>query len=193
MKRGWLRSPIADADLDQDVGRPLLGILDEDVEVAIALEDAGVEQLVLHVLAATLAIRDDQVAVGVGLLRIFVEELHVRMGGRAIEVEVVLLHVLAVIALAVGQAEHALLEDRVLAVPERQGKAQTLPVVAQPGDAVFAPVIGARPRLIVREVAPGVAVLAVIFADRAPLALAEIRTPLLPADPPVARLFQAGM
>ena len=193
MKRGRVRPPIADADLDQDVGRPLLGIFDDDVEVAIVLEDAGIEQLVLHVLAATPTVRGDQVVVGVGLLRILVEELHVRMGGRAIEVEVVLLHVLAVIALAVGQAEHALLEDRVLAVPERQGKAETLPVVAQAGDAVLAPVIGARSRLIVGEVVPGVAVLAVVLPDRAPLPFAEIRPPLLPGDSAAPCFFQARL
>ena len=193
MKRGRVRAAIADADLDQDVGRPLLGVFDEDIEVTVAVEDAGVDQLVLHVLAATGTIGVDQVAVGIGLLRIFVEELHVRMGGRAIEVEVVLLHILAVIALAVGQAEQALLEDRVLAVPQRQGKAQTLPVVAQPGDAVLAPVIGARPCLIVGEVVPGVAVRAVVLADRAPLALAEIGAPLLPGDSAVPRGFKARL
>ena len=35
-KRGWLRSAITHADLDQDVLGCLLGILDEDIEVAIA-------------------------------------------------------------------------------------------------------------------------------------------------------------
>ena len=73
MKHGRIRPAVADADLDQDVGRSLLGIFNEDVEVAITLEDAGVEQLVLHVLAATPAIGHDQVVVGVRLLRIFVE------------------------------------------------------------------------------------------------------------------------
>ena len=66
------------------------------------------------------------------------------MRRRTVEVEVVLLDILAVIALAVGQAEQALLEDRVAAVPQREGKAQTLLLVADAGDAVLAPVIGAR-------------------------------------------------
>jgi hypothetical protein len=48
------------------------------------------------------------------------------MGRRAVEVEVVLLDVLAVIALAVGEAEQALLEDRILAVPQGQGEAEPL-------------------------------------------------------------------
>jgi len=39
------------------------------------------------------------------------------MSRRAVEVEIVFLDVLAVIALAVGQAEQALLENGVVAVP----------------------------------------------------------------------------
>ena len=64
----------------------------------------------------------DQIVVGIGRLRILVEILHVGMRRRAVEVEVVFLHVLAVVALAVGQPEQALLEDRVVAVPQREGK-----------------------------------------------------------------------
>ena len=114
------------------------------------------------------------------------------MGRRAVEVEVVFLDVLAVIALAIGQAEQPLLEDRVLAVPQRQGKAQPLVVVAEPGEAVLAPMIGARPGLIVREIVPRIAVLAVVLAHRAPLALAEVGPPLLPGHPLLTRLIQAA-
>lgn len=56
--------------------------------------------------------------------------------------EGVLLHVLTVIALAVVEAEEALLEDGILAVPERQCEAQPLIDVAETGDAVFAPAEG---------------------------------------------------
>ena len=107
------------------------------------------------------------------------------MGRRAVEIEVIFLYVLAVIALAVGQAEQPLLEDRVLAVPQGERKAQPLLVVAETGEAILAPVIGARPCLIVGEVVPGVAVLAVVLADRAPLTFTEIWPPL----PPTLRCF----
>jgi hypothetical protein len=69
---------------------------------------------------------------------------------RAVEVEVVLLDVLAVVSLAVGQAEQPLLEDRVLAVPQGEGKAQPLVVVAETREAILAPMIGTRARLIVK-------------------------------------------
>jgi hypothetical protein len=52
-------------------------------------------------------------------------------------------YVLPVIAFAVGQAEQTLLEDRVLAVPERQGKAELLLIVGDAGQAILAPAVGA--------------------------------------------------
>src|SRR3954454_11935928 len=55
-----------------------------------------------------------------------------------------------------------------------------LMVIADSGEAVLSPVIGARPGLIVREVVPGIAVRTVIFAYGSPLPLAEIRTPQPP-------------
>ena len=184
---------IVDGDADQHVLRTRLGVLDEHVEVAVAVEDAGIEQLVLELLARPAPVGLDQVPVGKLALRVLVQVLHVRVRGRAIEVEVVLLHILAVVALAVGEPEQALLEDRVALVPQRQREAQQLPVVAQSAEPVLAPPVGARTRLVVGEVVPGVAVLAVVLADRAPLPLAEIRSPFLPRDLRLARLVQTRL
>ena len=123
-----------------------LGVLDEDVEVAVVVEDAGVEQLELRLVLAAAAVLLDQPGVGKLALRILVEHLQVGVRRRGVEVVVELLHVLAVVALAVGQAEQALLEDRIAAVPQRQRQAQPLLVVADAGDAVLAPAIGAAAR-----------------------------------------------
>src|SRR5262249_34897115 len=124
-------------------------------------------------------------------VRILVEVLHVRMGRRAVEVEVVLLHVLAVIAFAVGQPEEALLQDRIGSIPECQGEAETLLIVTDPRDAVLAPAVGARSRLIVTQVVPGVARLAIVLPDRAPLPFAQVGTPLLPRNAEIAGFLQA--
>src|SRR5687767_12797143 len=102
------------------------------------------------------------------------------MRRRAVDVEVVLLHVLAVIALAVGQPEQPLLEDGVTSVPECERKAQALLVVGDAPEAVLAPSVRARARMLVREVVPGIAVVAVVLADGAPLSFAEVRPPFLP-------------
>ena len=193
MKFGRLGAAIVDRELDEDVLRRFLGILDEDVEVAVLVEDSGVDQLVLELVLAPAPVRLHEVGIRERRLGILVQVFHVRVRRRAIQVEVVLLDVLAVIALAVGQAEETLLEDRVRAVPERQGEAEPLLVIGDAGQAVFAPAVGARARLVVAEVVPGVAAFAVVLADRTPLALAEVRTPLLPGNRSLASRFQSIM
>jgi hypothetical protein len=74
------------------------------------------------------------------------------MGRRAVEVEVILLDILAMVAFAVDEPEQAFLEDRILAIPQGQRKAQGLVVIAEARQTIFAPAIGARTGLIVREV-----------------------------------------
>src|SRR5271165_1503379 len=64
-------------------------------------------------------------------------------------------------------------------------------IVAQSGEAVLAPVIGARTRLVMAEIVPRVAVLAIVLADCAPLAFAEVWPPLSPWNVPLARLVEA--
>jgi len=64
------------------------------------------------------------------------------MGRRAVEVEVVLLHVLAMVRLAVGQAEQPFLEDGVLPVPQGQAETELLLVVGDARDAILAPAVG---------------------------------------------------
>src|SRR5262245_19988879 len=56
--------------------------------------------------------------------------------------------------------------------------------VTNPREPVLTPVIGARPRLVVGEVVPGIAVPAVILAHRPPLSLAQIRSPIAPGRLP---------
>src|SRR3989442_15037093 len=121
---------------------------------------------------------------------ILVEVLHVRVGRRRVEVEVVLLDVLAVVPLAVGQSEQPLLEDRVATVPERQCEAQSLLVVGDACEAVLAPSVRARAGLIMGEVVPGVPIFTVVLADRPPLALAEVGSPFLPGDLLVSSLLE---
>src|SRR5262249_12529876 len=154
---GYFEPAVVDTDLDEDVLGRFLRILDENIEVAILIEDAGVEQLIFEFIAIAAAAGIDEVAIGIGSLRILVEVLHVRMGWRAVEIKVVLFDVLPVVALAVGQAEEAFLENWVLAVPNRQGETEPLLVITDPGQAVLAPAIGARAGLIMAEVVPGVA------------------------------------
>src|SRR5207302_1965293 len=133
-----------------------LGILYIDVEIAVGIEDAGIDDLEFRLLLTALRVLLRQTGVGIFGLRIFVEHPGVAVGRHGVEIIVKLLDVLTVIALAIAQAEQALLQDRVLAVPERDGEAQTLLPVAEPADSVLAPAIRAARRVLMREVVPGI-------------------------------------
>jgi hypothetical protein len=192
---GGLGPAIVDGDADQDVVRTFLGVLEEHVEVPVVVEDARVEQFVLELLPRPPPIRLHEIPVRELPLRILVEVLHVRVRGGRVEVEIVLLDVLAVIPLAVGEPEESLLQDGVALVPEGEGEAEALLVVGDPAEAILTPAIGAGAGLVVAEVVPRIAVLAVVLAHRAPLPLAQIGPPLLPGDsrlPGVVETFLLG-
>ena len=133
------------------VGRGL-GEFHEDVEIAICIEDAGVEQLEFRLISAATAILGAEPCVGELLLRILVQHLHVGMRRRGVEVVVQLLDVFAVVAFAVGQAEKPLFEDRVAAVPERQGQAKPALIVGPAGDSVFTPAVGTLVSMVERKI-----------------------------------------
>ena len=141
--RRGLRSAVRDGDPDEAFLRSRLGVLDDDVEVAIVVEDAGVDELVLELPARAACVLRHQVVVRKRGLRVPVQPLHVRVGGRRIEVGVVLLHVLAVVAFGVTQAEEALLQNRIVAVPERQRETQALLEIGKAREPVLAPVVRA--------------------------------------------------
>src|SRR6185312_14148784 len=113
------------------------------------------------------------------------------VGGRGVQVPPVLLGILTVISLRPGEAEDALLEDVVLAVPQRQPEAEGLPVVREPGQPVVIPAVRPGPGVVVREVVPGAAVAGVVLPDRAPRPLGEVGAPLAPPLLPRVRLRQS--
>jgi hypothetical protein len=72
MQCSRLRPAINYADLDQEVLRRLLGNLQEDIKVAISVEDTRVQQFVFHVATIAPFVRLDRVAVGKCGIRILV-------------------------------------------------------------------------------------------------------------------------
>ena len=56
-------------------------------------------------------------------------------------------------------------------------------VVAQAGNAIFAPTIGTAARLVVTEIIPGSPVRTVILTNRSPLALGQVGAPAPPMCP----------
>jgi len=178
-------------DPDQDVVRSGLRILDEHIEVTVAVEDSGVEQLVFGLALGTPAVLGQELRVGERGLRVLVERFQIRRGGCGVEVVVELLDVLAVVSLGVGEPVDPLLEDGVLLIPEREREVQVALVVADPEDAILAPAVGPAPRLLVRERAPRVAVGRVVLADGPPLPLGEIGPELSPGGLAARRLCES--
>src|SRR5208283_72247 len=111
------------------------------------------------------------------------------MRGRAIEVEVVFFNVFAVVGFAVRQAEHAFLEDGVFTIPQGYAEAQQLLIIADASKTVLTPVIRTGSGLVMSEVVPGITILAVVLADRAPLPLAKVGSPFSPWCLGGTRLF----
>src|SRR5438552_15997138 len=98
------------------------------------------------------------------------------MRRRAVDVKVALLHVFAVVAFLIGQAEEPLLQDRVAAVPKRQRETQPALTIANPQQPVLAPAISAAAGVIVGKIIPAIAAGRIILAHGAPLAFRKIGT-----------------
>ena len=110
----------------------------------------------------------------------------------AVEVEVVFFYVFAVVGFAIRQTKHAFFEDGVFAIPQGHAKAQQLLIIANTGKTILAPVIGTRPGLVMSEVVPGITILAVVLAHRAPLPLAQVGSPFSPRCFGGMCLFKSG-
>jgi hypothetical protein len=190
MQDGLVRPTVVRGDPQEQILRRGLRVLHDDVEIAVAVEDSGVEQFVFGVGPASRSVDGDQVRIGEFRLRVFVQHFRVGRGRCGVQVEVAFFDVLAVVSLGVGQPEQPLLQNWIGAVPQTDRQAQQLPVVAEPGQPVLAPPVGPGSRLIVGERGPGIAA-AVTLAHRAPLTLAEIRTPAAPRDVPQLGLGEA--
>ena len=129
-----------------------LGVFHLDVEVAILIEQPGVDQLEFALARAFPVARSRRSATDMGMLPVAAcRASGVSVARNRIEIVIKLLDVFAMVALLIGQAEQPLLQDRVASVPERKREAEQLPVVGEPGDAVLAPAIGPAARLIVRR------------------------------------------
>src|SRR2546427_9767174 len=177
VQRRRVGAAIEGLDADADVFRPALRVLDEDVEIAIVVEHARIEQLEFQTAAGARPILVEQPLVWVFRLRILVEHPHVAVRRRVVEIEVVLLDVLAVVAFPRRQTEVPLLQDRIATVPERWRIDEQLVAIAQARDAILAPPVRLAARHVVREEAPRVAVCAVVFADGSPRTIGDVATP----------------
>src|SRR5262245_39235500 len=112
------------------------------------------------------------------------------MGRRAVEIKIVFLDILTVVPLAIGQTEGSLFQDRILTIPECEGKAEMLLLIGNACQTIFSPLVYPCARLVVSKIIPGVAVLTVVLAYRTPLPFAEVRYPLLAGCLAFSRFLQ---
>jgi hypothetical protein len=174
--------------LDQEVLEICFGVFHKYVKVTIVVKNSSVEKFVLGVTPAATVVFIQELVVRKRGLRILVQILHIRMRGSVVEIEVAFLYILAVISLLACKTKETFLQEGIAAVPQCKREADMLMAVADPGQSVFVPAVDSGAGVVMREVIPGVAIAAVVFADRAPGSLAEIRTPTLPVFPALPRL-----
>ncbi len=167
-------------DPHENIVGMVLGVFDADVAIAVVFKHAGVEDFVLGIFKPAAGVLGDQVRIRKRGMRVFVEHAHIGMARYAIDEKVQFLDVFTVVALGVIQTEQALLDDRVAPVPKRQAQAPALSLVAEPGQPVLTPTVGAAAGMFMGEVGPGIAIGAVVFAHRAPLAFTQVRAPVAP-------------
>src|SRR5678816_2631356 len=144
------------------------------------IKNTGVHQLELRFVPGTPAVLIDQPLIRKRLLRIVIPPPQPRMARQPIQIPPILLHILAMISLRTGKAEHALLQDRINAIPQRQRQTQIMMNIRQPRHTVFIPAVRPRPCMIMRKEAPGITVVAIVLAYGAPGTLREIWAPLIP-------------
>jgi hypothetical protein len=73
---------------------------------------------------------------------------------------------------------------------ESHCEAELLFVIGNARQTIFPPAIGAGAGLVMTEVVPSVSILAVVFANRAPLSFTEIRSPFFPRNSLLASVIQ---
>ncbi len=138
-----IRATIDDADANQHIFGAGLGVINNDIEIAIIIKNACFNQLVFRFIAAPAAVFFHQMLIREFLLGVFVEPAHEAMGGGIQQMKKVILDVLPMIPLTIAQSEGSLLQDRILAIPQCDAKAKETALITDAQQTIFAPAIGA--------------------------------------------------
>jgi len=165
---GRLGSTIYRFDANAKILAGNLAIFYKDIKITMVIEYAGVEKFVFEPSAGAFSVLIQQALVGVFRLRILVQILHVGVGRGAVKIEVILLHIFAMIALAGSQAKGPLFQNGIPTVPEGHAEHKKLIAVTDCSQAVLAPSIGLAPGHIVGKEIPGCSVRAVVLPNCPP-------------------------
>lgn len=177
MQRGGFWSSIVGDNLNMDLRGGGLGVAHLYVPVPIALKRAGVKQGKGRVMTGTVHVLLDEPCVRILSLGVFVEVAQPGMGGSCVQVEVILLHVLPMVALLAGKAKGTLLENRIATVPQPQGKTESLLLVANTTHTILVPAVGSGTSLVMIKIFPRCALPTIVLPYGPPTALSQIGTP----------------
>src|SRR5437763_9132413 len=108
MQSGWLRPAIVNRHTDQHIFGIRLRVLYKNIEVPILIKQPRIEKFIFQIFPRSLSVFIHQLALWELLLWILVQVLHVRMGRGAIEIEVLFLHILAMVSCTIGEAKESL-------------------------------------------------------------------------------------
>ena len=173
---------IDDGDLHQHVVRRRFGVFDEHIEITVLVEDPRVGQLELRLRQSALPALLQQPPIRELRLRILVQHPHIRMRRRPIEVVIHLLDV--------PRRDCPLRWSARTGAPSGTDRARSTAPRRSTSSAARHPSRRCRPHPTdtpgsapgrACEIVPGVAIRAIILADRAPLPVADIRSPSSPA------------
>jgi hypothetical protein len=182
VQRGGVRSAIHGLDANRNILRGTLGVFDKHVEIAVLFEDACVQQFELEASATTIPVLRNQALVGEPCLGVLIEVFHVGMSWGIVEVEVVFLHILAMISFARRKAKGALFQNRILAIPDSQAEDKQLISVAYCCQAIFTPAVSLAAGRVVGKKIPSRSVGTVVFSNGAPGTLADVGPPAAPKE-----------
>src|SRR5260221_12403519 len=112
MNLSSFRATIGYRYADADVLNSGLGVFHENVEVAVVIKDARIQQFKFRLLFSAAAVLFYQAQVWILRLRVPVEILHIKKPRRGIPVEGILLHVLARVSLIATQPTQPLPQHR---------------------------------------------------------------------------------
>ena len=174
------RSAICCRGANQDIVDRIFRVCDLDIEEA-AFERTRVPKFKLTLALWARCILRDQLCIWERGVRVTINHPHEAVRRCIVDVPIKFLDVLAVIPLGPGHAEEALLQNRVTSIPKREGETETLFEIGDAADAILAPAVRTRARVVMREIIPRLARRAVILTHCAPRPLAQVRSPEIPA------------
>ena len=148
---GFISAAVDHANANEQVFRAGFGVINENVEVAVVIKNAGLNQLVFGLITTAPAVLLHQVLVGEFLLRVLVQPPHEAVGWGVELMKEIVLEVFAVVALAIGQAKGALFQDGITAIPKGETKTEQPLLIADAEQTVFSPAVAAHAGVLMGE------------------------------------------